>query len=159
MVHHRLRRRRLPKRRVVQPQQRLRGPADGAVAVRFGGNPAAPNHLDIFEVSSPARILLLAPGPALTPLSLTWTGVDLCPAAVRAHAGVLFRRLGPSHRSLVIARTTPHPTAHTLQTIHKKEFTAQLTVLKKQKEYQSQRVRELRDELLAPRRKSNSRGF
>lgn len=63
LVHHRLRRRRLPKRRVVQPQQRLRGPADGAVAVRFGGNPAAPNHLDIFEVSSPARIMIIHLAP------------------------------------------------------------------------------------------------
>ena len=35
----------------------------GAVAVRFGGNPAAPNHLDIFEVSSPARIMIIHLAP------------------------------------------------------------------------------------------------
>lgn len=39
------------------------GRFDGAVAVRFGGNPAAPNHLDNFEVSSPARIMIIHLAP------------------------------------------------------------------------------------------------
>ena len=78
---------------------------DGAIAVRFGGNPAAPNHLDIFEVSSPARIMIIHLAPPDTFVLDMDKGGPLSCGCTCAHAGVLFKRLGPTraagHRSLV----------------------------------------------------------
>ena len=92
--------------------------ADGAVAVRFGGNPAAPNYLDIFEVSSHPHASSSWPRPDTFVLDMDRGGPLSCGCTCPRRS--TFQALGsdPSCRPPL-----PRNSAYTpLSTYYKNEF-------------------------------------